>query len=46
VQSAVRNGLATAAGTGQGDRYVPMLSDIVATLNGVSLTGGAGKAEA
>ena len=36
--SAVRNAFATAVGTGQGDKYVPMLSDIVAELNGVSLT--------
>ncbi|MCW6507110.1 NAD(P)-dependent oxidoreductase [Lichenifustis flavocetrariae] len=35
--SAVRNAFATAVGTGQGEKYVPMLSDIVAELNGVSL---------
>lgn len=44
LQAAVRNGLATAAGTGQGERYVPMLSDIVAALNGVSLTAAVPKA--
>ena len=36
--SAVRNAFATAVGMGQGEKYVPMLSDIVADLNGVSLT--------
>lgn len=35
--SAVRNAFAIAVGTGQGDKYVPMLSDIVAASNGVSL---------
>ena len=37
--SAVRNAFATAVGMGLGERYVPMLSDIVADLNGVSLAG-------
>ena len=36
--AAVRNSFALAVGTGRGDDYVPMLSDIVADLNGVSLT--------
>ena len=36
--SAVRNAFATAVGTGNGDKYVPMLSDLVAEANGVSLT--------
>ncbi len=36
--SAVRNAFAIAVGTGQGEKYVPMLSDIVAELNGVKLT--------
>lgn len=36
--AAVRNGLATAAGTGHAQDYVPMLSDIVAAMNGTSLT--------
>jgi 3-hydroxyisobutyrate dehydrogenase-like beta-hydroxyacid dehydrogenase len=36
--AAVRNAFATAVGTGQGEKYVPMLSDIVAELNGVSIT--------
>jgi 3-hydroxyisobutyrate dehydrogenase-like beta-hydroxyacid dehydrogenase len=36
--AAVRNSFALAVGTGRGDDYVPMLSDIVANLNGVSLT--------
>jgi len=35
--AAVRNGFATAVATGHGDDYVPMLSDVVAGLNGVSL---------
>ncbi|MCT8997422.1 NAD(P)-dependent oxidoreductase [Chelativorans intermedius] len=37
--AAVRNSFATAVGTGHGEDYVPMLSDIVAELNGVDLTG-------
>src|ERR671929_115876 len=37
--AAVRNSFALAVGSGHGDDYVPMLSDIVARLNdGVSLT--------
>ena len=36
--SAVRNAFATAVGMGFGEKYVPMLSDIVAELNGVKLT--------
>ncbi|MCT7378170.1 NAD(P)-dependent oxidoreductase [Chelativorans salis] len=36
--AAVRNSFALAVGTGRGEDYVPMLSDIVAELNGVSLT--------
>jgi 3-hydroxyisobutyrate dehydrogenase-like beta-hydroxyacid dehydrogenase len=35
--AAVRNGFAVAVATGHGDDYVPMLSDVVAGLNGVSL---------
>lgn len=35
--AAVRNGFAVAVATGHGDDYVPMLSDVVAALNGVSL---------
>ncbi len=35
--SAVRNSFASAVATGQGARYVPMLSDVVAELNGVDL---------
>ena len=35
--SVVRNGLAVAVGTGHGDDYMPMLSDVVATLNGTTL---------
>ena len=36
--SAVRNSFALAVGTGHGEDYVPTLSDLVAKLNGVSLT--------
>jgi 3-hydroxyisobutyrate dehydrogenase-like beta-hydroxyacid dehydrogenase len=36
--AAVRNSFAAAVGTGHGEDYVPMLSDIVAGLNGTSLT--------
>lgn len=39
LQSAVRNSFATAIGQGRGDDYVPMLSDIIAGLNGVKLAG-------
>lgn len=35
--AAVRNGFAAAVGMGHGDDYVPMLSDFIAKLNGVSL---------
>ena len=38
VGAAVRNSFALAAATGHGEDYVPMLSDIVAGLNGTSLT--------
>lgn len=37
VGAAVRNSYALAVGAGQGERYVPMLSDFIAELNGVSL---------
>jgi 3-hydroxyisobutyrate dehydrogenase-like beta-hydroxyacid dehydrogenase len=37
IGAAVRNSFATAVGTGQGEKYVPMLSDIVAELNGVTI---------
>ncbi|RCS23083.1 NAD(P)-dependent oxidoreductase [Phyllobacterium salinisoli] len=37
VGSAVRNSYALAVGTGHGQDYVPMLSDIVAQMNGVKL---------
>jgi len=36
--AAVRNSFAMASATGNGDKYVPMLSDVIAGLNGVSLT--------
>ena len=42
IGAAVRNGFATAVATGRGDRFVPVLSDVVAELNGVSLVGAAG----
>jgi 3-hydroxyisobutyrate dehydrogenase-like beta-hydroxyacid dehydrogenase len=35
VSAAVRNAYALAVGAGRGDEYVPMLSDIVAELNGI-----------
>ncbi len=38
VGAAVRNSFAVAVGTGHGDDYVPMLSDVVAALNGTALT--------
>lgn len=38
VGAVVRNGFATAVATGHGEDFVPALSDIVAGLNGVSLT--------
>ncbi len=38
VGAVVRNGFATAVATGHGEKFVPALSDIVAGLNGVSLT--------
>lgn len=39
VGAAVRNSYALAVGTGHGEDYVPMLSDVVAAMNGTSLTG-------
>lgn len=36
--AAVRNSFALAAGAGRADSFVPMLSDVVAEMNGVSLT--------
>ncbi len=38
VGAAVRNSFALAAAGGHGEDYVPMLSDIIAELNGTSLT--------
>jgi len=37
VSAAVRNSFAAAVGTGQGEKFVPALSDVVAGLNGVKL---------
>ena len=37
ISGAVRNSFALAVNAGQGERYVPMLSDFIAELNGVSL---------
>lgn len=37
VGAAVRNSFALAGATGNGEKFVPMLSDIIAGLNGVSL---------
>lgn len=38
--AAVRNGFALAVGAGHGEKFVPMLSDVVAGLNGVELAVG------
>lgn len=40
VGNAVKNAFAVAVSTGRGDDYVPMLSDVVAQMNGTSLTPG------
>lgn len=40
IGAAVRNGFATAVATGHGEKFVPALSDVIAGLNGVSLTEG------
>ncbi|MCP3055211.1 NAD(P)-dependent oxidoreductase [Aurantimonas marianensis] len=37
VSSSVKNGLATAEAIGRGDDYLPMLSDVVAELNGIAV---------
>ena len=36
VGAAIRNYFATAEATGHGNHFVPMLSDVVAKLNGVT----------
>lgn len=38
IGAAVRNSFATAVATGHGEAFVPALSDVIASLNGVSLT--------
>ncbi|WP_426239415.1 NAD(P)-dependent oxidoreductase [Pararhizobium sp. DWP1-1-3] len=38
IGAAVRNSFATAVATGHGEAFVPALSDVIAGLNGVSLT--------
>ena len=38
IGAAVRNSFATAVATGHGEEFVPALSDVIAGLNGVSLT--------
>ncbi len=45
VGAAVRNSFAAAVAAGKGESFVPALSDIVAALNGVSLTDKNGPAE-
>ena len=45
IGAAVRNCFATAVATGHGEEFVPALSDVVAGLNGVSLTGPAPSAD-
>jgi 3-hydroxyisobutyrate dehydrogenase-like beta-hydroxyacid dehydrogenase len=37
ISAAVRNSFAAAVGAGQGEKFVPALSDVIAQLNGVSL---------
>jgi 3-hydroxyisobutyrate dehydrogenase-like beta-hydroxyacid dehydrogenase len=37
ISAAVRNSFAAAVGAGQGEKFVPALSDVIARLNGVSL---------
>ena len=44
--AAVRNSFAVATATGHGDDFVPMLADVIAGLNGVSLVEGGAAAEA
>ena len=39
VSAVVRNSFATATGAGQGEKFVPALSDAIAKANGVSLAG-------
>lgn len=41
VSSTVKNGLATAESLGRGDDFLPMLSDVVAELNGIRRDGDA-----
>jgi hypothetical protein len=38
VQSAVKNSFAAMEATGDGEKYVPMLSDFIAGLNGLPPT--------
>ena len=45
IGAAVRNSFATAVATGHGEEFVPALSDVVASLNGVSLTDPASSAD-
>ena len=40
IGAAVRNSFSIPVNTGQGEKYVPMLSDVIAELNGVSLAPG------
>jgi len=39
INAAVRNSFATAVAAGQGEAFVPALSDVIAAVNGVTLTG-------
>ena len=39
INAAVRNSFATAVAAGQGEAFVPALSDVIAAANGVTLTG-------
>lgn len=45
INAAVRNSFATAVAAGQGEAFVPALSDVIAAVNGVTLTGMSNAAE-
>jgi len=45
IGAAVRNSFATAVATGQGNAFVPALSDVIASVNGVSLSETSAKSE-
>ncbi|MBB3931774.1 hypothetical protein GGR25_002824 [Kaistia hirudinis] len=45
INAAVRNSFATAVAAGQGEAFVPALSDVIAAANGLSLVGPVDRAE-